>query len=400
MKKITLLLVAVAATMSASAQYYQDAVNKEMLHIRQPRTVQRSEFTVPAIDGYTAFKADLHTHTIFSDGHLSMESRIREAWKDGLDVMAVTEHLEYRPHEKNLVKYMEGGYIAKGTKAKANSFVSKNEPAKGEIQVNLNFPVELATQIAKDYDMTIIPGIEITRKPDGVYTHLNALFTKDNNTIYDPDPMQSTRNAKAQGALIMHNHPGWMRTDMKPSKFDKAIYKEGLVDGIEIMNGIEFYPKAITRAKELNFFMSANTDAHHPTAERYAEYGEARNMTIIFAKDKSLASLREALEARRTLACSFGVLAGDEALLRKVVEASLTVRQISNDAKGRKRIIVTNNSSIRWIIAREGQRTEELRPHSSQIFVESKSKDNNATLLNTWYGENSHIIVDLFGLAK
>jgi hypothetical protein len=187
---------------------------------------------------------------------------------------------------------------------------------------------------------------------------------------------------------------------MKPSKFDKQVYNEGLIDGIEIMNGIEFYPKALTRAKELNFFMSANTDAHHPTAERYAEYGEARNMTIIFAKDKSLESIREALEARRTLACSFGVLAGDEALLRKVVEASLTVRQISNDAKGRKRIIVTNNSSIRWIIAREGQRTEELRPHSSQIFVESKSKDNNATLLNTWYGENSHIIVDLFGLAK
>lgn len=399
MKKITLLLVAVAATMSASAQYYQDAVNKEMLHIRQPRTVQRSEFTVPAIDGYTAFKADLHTHTIFSDGHLSMESRIREAWKDGLDVMAVTEHLEYRPHEKNLVKYMEGGYIAKGTKAKANSFVSKNEPAKGEIQVNLNFPVELATQIAKDYDMTIIPGIEITRKPGGLYTHLNALFTKDNNAIYDPDPVQSARNAKAQGALIMHNHPGWYRTDMKPSKFDKQVYKEGLIDGIEIMNGIEFYPEAIERSKKHNLFMSANTDAHHPTAERYAEYGEARNMTIIFAKDKSLASLREAIEARRTLACSFGVLAGDEALLRKVVEASLTVRQISNDAKGRKRIIVTNNSSIRWIIAREGQRTEELRPHSSQIYT-AKSKDNSATLLNTWYGENSHIIVDLFGLAK
>jgi hypothetical protein len=328
-----------------------------------------------------------------------MESRVREAWKDGLDVMAVTEHLEHRPHEKDLVKYMEGGYIAKGTKAQANTFVSRNFPEKGAIKVNLNFPVELATKIAKDYDLTIIPGIEITRKPDGVYTHLNALFTKDNNTTYDPDPMQSTRNAKAQGALIMHNHPGWLRTDMKPSKFDKAIYKEGLVDGIEIMNGVEFYPKAITRAKDMNFFVSANTDAHHPTAERYAEYGEHRNTTIIFAKDKSLESLREALEARRTLACSFGVLAGDEALLRKVAEASLTVRRMSDDAKGRKRIIVTNNSSIRWIIARAGQRTEELRPHSSQIFT-AKAKDNTATLLNTWSGEESHIVINLFDLAK
>ena len=399
MRKISLMLVAMLTVASVSAQYYEDAVNKEMLHIRQPRTVQRTEFIIPAIDGYTPYKADLHTHTIFSDGHLSMESRIREAWKDGLDVMAVTEHLEHRPHEKDLVKYMEGGYIAKGTKAQANTFVSKNFPEKGAIKVNLNFPVELATKIAKDYDLTIIPGIEITRKPDGVYTHLNALFTKDNNTIYDPDPMQSTRNAKAQGALIMHNHPGWLRTDMKPSKFDKAIYKEGLVDGIEIMNGVEFYPKAITRAQKMNFFVSANTDAHHPTAERYAEYGEHRNMTIIFAKDKSLESLREALEARRTLACSFGVLAGDEALLRKVAEASLTVRRMSDDAKGRKRIIVTNNSSIRWIIARNGQRTEELRPHSSQIFT-AKSKDNSATLLNTWSGEDSHLVINLFDLAK
>ena len=396
MKKTIALIVAVVAGFTASAQYYQDYVNKDMLHIRQPRTVQRTEFIVPAVDGYTAYKADLHTHTIFSDGHLSMESRIREAWTDGLDVMAVTEHLEYRPHEKNLVKYMEGGYIAKGTKAKACSFVSKNEPAKGEIQVNLNFPVELATKIAKDYDMTIIPGIEITRKPGGLYTHLNALFTKDNNAVYDPDPMQSARNAKAQGALIMHNHPGWLRKDMSLSKFDAAIYKEGLIDGIEIMNGIEFYPKAITRAKKYNFFMSANTDAHHPTAERYSDYGEARNMTIIFAKDKSLESLREALEARRTLACSFGVLAGDEALLRKVFDASVTIRPIANNAKGRRQIVVTNNSSIRWIIAREGQRTEELRPHSSQIFVESKSNDNTFVLLNTWYGEDKHITVNPF----
>ncbi len=399
MKKISLMLFAILAAASVSAQYYQDAVNKEMLHIRQPRTVQRTEFIIPAIDGYTPYKADLHNHTIFSDGHLSMESRIREAWTDGLDVVAVTEHLEYRPHEKNLVKYMEGGYIAKGTKVKANSFVSKNEPAKGEIQVNLNFPVELATKIAKDYDMTIIPGIEITRKPGGLYTHLNALFTKDNNAIYDPDPVQSARNAKAQGALVMHNHPGWYRTDMKPSKFDKQIYKEGLVDGIEVMNGIEFYPEAIERSKKHNLFVSANTDCHHATAERYSNYGEYRNMTIIFAKDKSLESLREAIDARRTLACSFGVLAGDEALIRKVLEASVTVRRIADDAKGRKQIVVTNNSSIRWIIAREGQRTEELRPFSSQIYV-AKSKDTTATLLNTWYGEKNHLTVNFFEMAK
>jgi hypothetical protein len=398
MKRILLITFGLLAGLTVSAQYYQDAVNKDMLHIRQARTLQRVHIDLPEIDGYTPYKADLHTHTIFSDGHLTMEARLREAWQNGLDVMAVTEHLEYRPHEKTLVKYLNN-YMPKGTEAKANSFVSKNEPAKGEIMVDFNFPVEHAKKIAAGYDITIIPGIEVTRKPGGLYSHFNALFTTDNNTIYDPDPMQSLRNAKAQGALVMHNHPGWTRTDMTPSKFDKEAYKEGLIDGIETMNGVEFYPKAITRAWKYNFFVSSNTDVHYPIAERYDNYDEFRNMTLIFAKDKSLASLREALEARRTLACSFGVLAGDEALIRKVLEASVTVRRIADDAKGRKQIVVTNNSSIRWIIAREGQRTEELRPFSSQIYV-AKSKDTTATLLNTWYGEKNHLTVNFFEMAK
>lgn len=399
MKKIFLSFAAIITAFSASAQYYQDNVNKEMLHIRQPRTASRSEFIAPGVDGYTAYKADLHTHTIYSDGHLTMEARLREAWQNGLDVMAVTEHLEYRPHEKTLVKYLNN-YMPKGTEAKANSFVSKNEPAKGEIMVDLNFPVEHAKKIANGYDITIIPGIEVTRKPGGLYSHFNALFTTDNNTIYDPDPMQSLRNAKAQGALVMHNHPGWTRTDMTPSKFDKEAYKEGLIDGIETMNGVEFYPKAITRAWKYNFFVSSNTDVHYPIAERYDNYGEFRNMTLIFAKDKSLASLREALEARRTLAYSFGTLVGSEELLRKFFVASVTVRRLPDNAKGRKQIMITNNSSVKWIIAVEGQRTDELKAHSSIILTESKSKSNIITLLNTWYGEEDHITIDPWALVK
>lgn len=394
MKRFILLASAMFMALSASAQYYQDAVNKEMLHIRQPRTAGRTEFIAPSIDGYTAYKADLHTHTIFSDGHLTMDARLREAWQNGLDVMAVTEHLEYRKHEKMMVEYL-GNYMPKGTEAKAYSFVSKNEPAKGEIVVDLNYPVELAKKIAPDFDITIIPGIEVTRKPGGLYSHFNALFTTDNNTIYDPDAMQSLRNAKAQGALIMHNHPGWTRKDMTPSKFDKEAYKAGLIDGIEVVNGVEFYPKAITRAQKYNFFLSANTDVHYPIAERYGN--EFRNMTLIFAKDKSLASLREAIEARRTLAYSFGTLVGSEELLRKFFLASVSVRRIADNAKGRKQFILTNNSSVKWIVAREGVRTEELAAHSSIIIVESKSKENTLTLLNTWYGEDEHLVVDLLG---
>ena len=394
MKKTFAFLVAVFAGLAASAQYYQDNVNPEMLRMEHPRSLNRKEFNAPSVDGYTAYKADLHNHTIFSDGHLTMQSRVREAWADGLDVMAVTEHLEYRPHERDLVKYLKG-YTGKDAKAKAYDFVSKPGPAKEDIGVDFNVPVEIARKVAKDYDITIISGIEVTRKPDE-YCHFNALFTTDNNAIYDPDPMQSLRNAKAQGALVLHNHPGWLRKDLSMTKFEKAAYKEGVIDGIEIMNGAEFYPKALTRAWKYNFFVSSNTDIHHPSAERYQRYGEHRNMTLIFAKDKSVESLREAIDARRTLAYSYGTLAGEETLLRKFFEASVSVRQISVDKKGRRQIIVTNNSSVEWWLVREGRKAEILEANSSIILGERTTTSNTFTLMNTWCGEDKHITVELF----
>ena len=392
MKRLTLFLVALTAAAVVSAQYYTDAVNKDMLHIRQARTLQRVHINLPEIDGYTPYKADLHTHTIFSDGHTSMESRIREAWADGLDVMAVTEHLEHRPHEKNLVKYLKG--YTKGAEAENYNFVSKNRPASGaDIKVDLNYPVEVACKEAKKYDLTIIPGIEITRK-EGEYSHFNALFTTDNNAVYAPETIESIRNAKKQGALVMHNHPGWTHKDMKITKFEKTVYDAGLLDGIEIMNGEEFYPQAIDRATKYNLFVSSNTDVHYASSETYGLHNSLRNMTIIYAKDKSLASLREAVEARRTLAYSFGTLAGDKELLRKFFEAAVSARKTIVDYKGRTEVIITNNSSIDWMLCREGEKMVELKANSSIIIRFSSSKPTTFTILNTWCGENEHLTHD------
>lgn len=393
MKKILSFVVALTAVVSVSAQYYQDAVNGDMLHVRQPRTLQRTEINLPSIDGYTPYKADLHTHTIYSDGHLSMEARIREAWADGLDVMAVTEHLEYRPNEKNYVAYLNG-YTKEGVKAENYNFVSKDRPATAEgIHVDFNVPVEVAIKAAKKYGVTIIPGIEITRK-EGEYSHFNALFTTDNNAIYALETIESIRNAKKQGALVMHNHPGWMHTNMLMTEYENMVYEAGLLDGIEIMNGAEFYPQAIERAKQYNLFMSSNTDAHYPTAERYKEYGVLRNMTIIYAKDNSLESLREAIEAHRTLAYSFGTLAGDEELLRKFFAASVTAHKTTVDYKNRADVILTNNSSIDWLLVREGQNVVELKANSSIIIRTSASKSDVFTVINTWCGENKHLVYD------
>lgn len=394
MRRFSLLLALLCATTTLSAQYYQDARNVDMLHWRQPRNIQRVEFYAPTIDGYTPYKADLHTHTIFSDGHLSMEARVREAWADGLDVMAVTEHLEYRPHEKNLVKYMEG-YAGKGVEAQAYSFVEKNEPKVGDIKVDLNAPVEFARKAAEMYNMTIVSGIEITRKPDE-YCHFNALFTTDNNAIYHPDPKISLQRAKEQGALVMHNHPGWRRLDMQMTPFEVEVYEAGLIDGVEVANGTEFYPKAISRALKYNLFMSANTDIHYPSAESYSTSGARRNMTIIYAKDKSVESLREAIEAHRTLSYAYGTLVGSEEMLRKFFEGAITVNKNFVDAKGRIQMLITNNSSVDWLLYREGDhRHLELKANSSIIVRINPAKPKPFTVLNTWYDEDKHLVYEI-----
>ena len=396
MKKLLFTIAASVVALGASAQhYYTDAKNPEMLHISEPRTSQRVNFVVPQIKGYNVYKADLHTHTIFSDAQVSMPLRLAEAWRDGLDIYAVTEHAEYRPHEKTYVEWMKG-YLPEDAKAENYDVVRKAANEKG-IMVDLNLPYRLAKSAAEKYGITVIPGIEVTRSPSKV-GHFNALFIEDANSIYNPDPEQAIINARNQGAIIMHNHPGWTRKNLNMIEFEQKVYDKGLIDGVEIMNGTEFYPKAIDRAKQYNLFMASNTDIHQTTAELYGVNGEYRDMTLILAKDKSLESIREALEAKRTLAFSFGTIAGDEELLRELFLASVKVTPTQADEK-RTYLQLENNSSIDFILRQEGANTMVLKRHSS-ILIRCSANNTMLTIENLWCGAEQKVVVDLSGHLK
>ena len=56
----------------------------------------------PNIDGYQTLISDLHQHTIFSDGLVWPTIRVDEAVYDGVDVISMTEHLEYQPHREDI----------------------------------------------------------------------------------------------------------------------------------------------------------------------------------------------------------------------------------------------------------------------------------------------------------
>ena len=238
------------------------------------------------------------------------------------------------------------------------------------------------------YGITIIPGAEITRDQNKI-GHYNALFVKDVNTIYDPDPAVSMKKAREQGALIMHNHPGWIRKNVDMIEFEKQVYGENLIDGIEIMNGTEFYPPIITRAQEKNFFMAANTDIHGTTTMDYVVGGQQRNMTLILAKENTLPAIKDALKARRTLAYSFGTVAGEEQLIKDFFMACVKFETFRVDGNGKRTMRMTNNSSVPFIL-KFGGNPVQLRPFTSRNVSVAKDAELKFTVENMWIPGEKH----------
>ena len=390
MKKSLMSFALVLLSVAAGAQqFYQDVVNAEMLHPAEHRGSVRKEIIIPQVNGYNVYKADLHTHSVYSDGQVLPKFRVQEAWLDGFDIMAVTEHVEYRPVEAEMAVYLEQ-YVDEKHQEEIAKFKEGKKPSKDGKKVDLNTAVKKAQEAAKGYGITIIPGIEISR--DALKQgHFNALFTTDNNLVYDKDAYKSILNAKAQGALIQHNHPGWRRTEIGYNEFQKKIYGEGLVDGVEVVNSAEIYPGITDRCNNDGLYITANSDIHGSTAATYRAQGEDRPMTLVLAKDKSLESVREALAARRTLAYAYGNVWGADQLLKDLFLACVKYEKVS----GRK-YQFTNVSSVPFVVVQPGKNPVHIDPMTSVFF--SLAKDSVIITLevrNMWNGAETHPAVEI-----
>lgn len=394
MKRIlfSLALTFSCLTMSSQPHFKVDS-NPDILRHHGPIFPDRVNVVLPQVNGYNIYKADLHIHTIYSDGHVTPQVRVQEAWYDGLDVLAITEHIEYRGLENDMIEFMKP-YLKKDAEAINWNIVSEPADKRG-IQTDLDIAVRLARKEAEKYGITIISGAEISRPPETI-GHFNALFTTDNDAIYDPDPIQSLKNAKAQGALIMHNHPGWRRTSLDMIDFEKKVYPSGLIDGIEVMNHLDFYPRAVDRAEEYDLFMASNTDLHTSSFEYYRLNGALRNMTLIFAKDKSQESLKEAMKAHRTLAVSFGTIAGEKQLLEDFFMASVSFTTVSTDSNGTRTVQIRNNTSFPYVLD-YGPNTIVLNPFCELQTTVAKDAPLKIKVENMWHSstEKLETIIDI-----
>ena len=393
MKKLGLIAAFVLASVGAlnAQSHYQDAKNPEILRHNDRRDRFRKELIMPQVNGYNVYKADLHTHTIYSDADVLPSFRVYEAWYDGLDIIAVTDHIEYRPCEEKLVKYFQK-YLSDKYEGAVNHRIGDRPLTEDGVMVDLNFVSKESAKYAERCGLLFIKGAEITRSGRTV-GHFNALFTTDNNLIYDPDPVQAVKNAKAQGALVMHNHPGWRKTSIDYTPTEKALYDEGLIDGVEVMNTDDFYPGIVDRALEKNIFMSANTDVHETTVLEH--YGFDRPMTLILAKERTLEAVREALESCRTIAYGYNTLCGEEQLLKDFFAAGVKAEVMHRTSSGVS-VALTNMTSIPYTVRMEEGNPMKLEPFTSLwLKLPAGASVVDLEILNMFYSRDLHPIVQL-----
>lgn len=375
MKKFLILIALVSLSLSTFAQR-----NPDIRYLGTKKPEHRREFILPQVNGFNIYKADLHVHTVYSDGMLSGRGRVEEAYSDGLDIIAITDHIEYRPNEGKFLKATQGYHPEPPT-------VKKDRSAS---RVDLNVPFQDAYKPGQRLGIMVIPGVEITRHPDKV-GHYNALFIKDANTIYHKDAEQSIRNAKAQGALIMHNHPGWRRKTVDKNEFHEKIYREGLIDGVELVNGGSFGAKLIKRCIDEKLFMAAATDIHKTSAQYFAYRDYFRTCTFILSKKFTEDAIKDALVKDRTLAYAYDNIIGAEKLLKSYFEAAVTMKVIYTSSKGDKTVALTNMTSIPYQI-RRGKKGAgiALDPFHTITFKVAKDKDLGFTVLNLWTADEEH----------
>ena len=265
---------------TASAQW--NSIHKVMNSSRN----QRNEIIIPKVNGYNVYKGDFHTHSIFSDGEVTPALRVEEAWTDGLDIIAVTDHMEYRRTERVIYKYMKG-YIREDLKNEdkaVNTNVLNTNPDERGLLVDFNVSYDSAKKRGDELGIMVVRGVEITRGKLGDY---NAIFTKDNNAIYDPDLETSIRNARAQGAFIMHNHPQYTKeTASTMPKHCEDFHAKGLIDGIEIANAYQIFNSLIDLCINKGYTPFSSSDVHTLTSIYYPGAGKEyfRNMTLVLLR--------------------------------------------------------------------------------------------------------------------
>ncbi len=297
-----------------------------MKQILKPSAPPR-KIDIPDVGEFKVLKGDFHMHTLFSDGQVMPKDRVTEAVDNGLDVISITDHIEYR------IFFGGGG------------------PYKLELRNDdHNYSYDIAKPDADKRKLLLVRGTEITKMkmPPG---HFNALFVQDVNPIAAAvdDWRKMLQVAADQGAFLLWNHPGWVAPKSGglaegqplyfPDELEEARQK-GLMHGIEVFNGSEAYPIVSDWCNEKDLAILANSDIHPSEANRYGFQNPLRPMNLILAKERTVDSVKEAFFAKRVVGWAAGNLWGRKECLEPLFDACVAVENVSG------KVTLTNRSDI------------------------------------------------------
>ena len=330
----------------------------------------------PNVKGFVTMVCDFHTHSVFSDGSVWPDIRIQEAQKDGLDAIAITEHLEYQPHKDDIP------------------------------HPDRNRSYQLAKGYSGDSDLLVINGTEITKSmPPG---HSNAIFINDANTILNEDYLKSFIEAKKQGAFIFWNHPFWIGQSkdglINLSKIHQDLIDKKMLHGIEVTNDLTYSDEAIQIAIDNNLTFIGTSDVHGLVDWQYKiPQGGHRPVTLVLAKNRTAKELKKALFAGRTIVWYNNLLIGLEKWVKPLIESSMFVESSGYYRKTHVAVVdIRNNSDARFILKNTSPLTFytnsdiiEIQPNSvKQIGVKTGEKLSKFELtfevLNSVIGPKKH----------
>jgi hypothetical protein len=301
----------------------------------------KPKINFPDILGYKTLKCDFHMHTVFSDGQVWPTVRVDEAVREGLDVIAISDHIEYQPHKK-------------------------------DVPTNHNRVFEIASGTAKKKSVLLIKAAEITRDtPPG---HFNALFLDDIEPLDTKELLDAMKAAKQQNAFVFWNHPGWKPEAKGWFDVHTELYKNKWLHGIEVANGGSYYPDGHKWCLEKKLTMIGASDIHGPSLINKTTPDNHRTMTLVFVKEKTLESIHEALVKGRTAVWYKNQLIGREDFLDGIFKASVKVSDVQRRDKGRIRFEVRNNCDLNIQLKRIGETgpDELLLPAMDSASVKTK----------------------------
>jgi hypothetical protein len=247
---------------------------------------------------------------------------------EGLDAIAFTDHLEYHTFDKDVVYDDNRAY-------------------------------EVAQPFAEQYGMILIRGTEITRKkPLG---HFNAIFTTDNNAIRVTDSIKAIAIANKQNAFVIWNHPG--EDGGNWADVQDQLFKNGQFQGIEVANHNTYFSQAQQWCLDKNLTFIGTSDVHNPITYDYDfAKGEHRTLTLVFAKEKTAAGIKEALLHQRTAVYWKNMLIGKEEFLGPIYNQSVELpdvtMQFKKNIRNKAFIFFRNNSDFPFELTLKNEASE------------------------------------------